>query len=265
MRVQLDGVNFFSGATQLLFDVTCDLEEGVAVLVMGPSGSGKTLLMKIMAGIVPADSGKVFFDGKPFASMSDKELQDKRVRQGFVFQDAALWQNLSVYQNLALPVEYHHPRRESNHIRAHIESLCRKMDFREDLNQRPTMLSAGERKIASILRALVLDPENVLMDEPSAGLDAASSARLLDVLKELKAKGRTLVIGSHDSQIASMIADRILVIDEGRILAYDSVNNLVRTDDPRLKAILSDVFELSSTYDADILDILGSGDDDPFA
>jgi ABC-type multidrug transport system ATPase subunit len=103
------------------------------------------------------------------------------------------------------------------------------------------------------------------MDEPSAGLDAASSARLLDVLKELKTKGRTLIISSHDSQIASMIADRILVIDEGRILAYDSVNNLVRTDDPRLKAILSDVFELSSTYDADILDILGSGDDDPFA
>ena len=265
MRVQLEEVNFYSGGTQLLFDITFDLEEGVAVLVMGPSGSGKTLLMKIIAGIVPPDSGKLLFDGKPFATMNDRELQDKRIRQGFVFQDSALWQNLSVYQNLALPVEYHYPRREAENVRSHIASLCRKMDFREDLNQRPTMLSAGERKIASILRGLVLDPENVLMDEPSAGLDSSSSARLLEILKELKAKGRTLIIGSHDSQIASMIADRILVVDDGRLLAYDSVNNLVRTDDPRLKAILSDVFELSSTYDADILDILGSGDDDPFA
>ena len=74
MRVQLEEVGFYSGDTQLLFDITCDLEEGVAVLVMGSSGSGKTLLMKIMAGIVPPDSGKLFFDGKPFASMSDKEL-----------------------------------------------------------------------------------------------------------------------------------------------------------------------------------------------
>src|SRR6056297_2219420 len=150
MRVQLEEVNFYSGGTQLLFDITFDLEEGVAVLVMGPSGSGKTLLMKIIAGIVPPDSGKLLFDGKPFATMNDRELQDKRIRQGFVFQDSALWQNLSVYQNLALPVEYHYPRREAENVRSHIASLCRKMDFREDLNQRPTMLSAGERKIASI-------------------------------------------------------------------------------------------------------------------
>lgn len=264
MHIRLEHVHYYSGDSHLIDDVSCELEPGVAVLVMGPSGSGKTLLMKIMAGIIPPDSGEVFFDDSAFTTMSDRELDAKRVRHGFVFQDSALWQNLSVYNNLSLPIEYHYPRRKKEHIDSQIRTLCKKMGFEEDLSQRPTRLSAGERKVASILRSLVLDPETVFMDEPSAGLDAASSNRLLDLLKELKSKGKSLIIGSHDSEIASMIADRILVIDRGRRLAFDDVQNLVRTDNERIKEILSDVFDMSSTYDADILDILGSGDDDPF-
>ena len=103
------------------------------------------------------------------------------------------------------------------------------------------------------------------MDEPSGGLDAATSDRLMQLLKDLKARGKTLVIASHDSEIASLFADWILVIDEGRLLAFDTVDKLVRTDDRRVREILADVFDLSSTYDKDILDILGSGDYDPFA
>jgi len=265
MHIKLDRVGFGVGPIELLKDISLEIEPGVAVLVMGPSGSGKTLLMKIMAGIIPPAAGEVYFDTRPFSRMSDRELESKRVRQGFVFQDSALWQNLTVYQNLALPVEYHNPTRSSASIRSHIEALCRKLDFREDLTQRPINLSAGERKIASIVRSLVQNPETVFMDEPSGGLDSTTTNRLLDLLKELKSLGRTLVIASHNSQIASMIADRILVVDEGAVIAYDEVQNLVRTDDPRIKEILSDVFDLSSTYDADILDILGSGTDDPFA
>jgi ABC-type multidrug transport system ATPase subunit len=265
MNIVLDHVSYTTGNSVLIDDVSCTVEEGSAVLVMGPSGSGKTLLMKIMAGILPPGEGEIWYGEKAFSTMSERDLRKQRMGQGFVFQDAALWQNLTVYQNLALPVEYHFPRREADHIRSSITELCRKMDFREDLSQRPTLLSAGERKVASILRGLVLDPPTVFMDEPSSGLDSASSGRLMDILKDLKRKGRTLIIGGHDSEIASMIADRILVMDEGRLLADDSVQNLVRTDDKRIRAILSDVFDLSSTYDTDILDILGSSDEDPFA
>jgi len=128
------------------------------------------------------------------------------------------------------------------------------MGFTDDLNQRPALLSAGERKMVSIMRALMLDPEMFFMDEPSGGLDSATTARLIAVLKDLKSQHRTLVISSHNSEIASQLA----------LLAYDSVQNLVRTEDARVREILADVFDLSSTYDADILDILGSGDD-PFA
>ena len=102
------------------------------------------------------------------------------------------------------------------------------------------------------------------MDEPSGGLDSATADHLLAVLKELKSDGRSLVIATHDSEIASKLADSILVLDEGRALAYDTVEQLTRTSDARVREVLANVFDLSSTYDTDILDILGSNDD-PFA
>ncbi len=265
MNITLDQVSYVTGNNVLIDNVSCTIEEGVSVLVMGPSGSGKTLLMKIMAGILPPSEGEIWYGEKAFSTMSERALRQQRMGQGFVFQDAALWQNLTIYQNLSLPIEYHFPRREAAHIRSHITELCRTMNFRDDLSQRPTLLSAGERKVVSILRGLVLEPKTLFMDEPSSGLDSVSSARLMDVLKDLKRKGRTLVVGAHDSEIASMIADRILVVEKGQLLAYDSVQNLIRTDDQRIRDILSDVFDLSSSYDADILEILGSSDGDPFA
>ena len=264
MEIALQEITFKTDEVTLIDTISCRIPQGSSVLVMGPSGSGKTLFMKIMAGIIPPSSGHVRFDGKSLFSMSDRGIEKNRLRQGFVFQDAALWQNLSVYNNLALPVQYHHPHRSQAEIRSRIEMLCRAMGFREDLNQRPALLSAGERKVVSIIRALMLDPETIFMDEPSGGLDAAASDRLIELLKDLKGRGKTLVIASHDSEIASLFADRILVIDTGRLLAFDVVDKLVRTDDKRVREILADVFDLSSTYDKDILDILGSSDYDPF-
>ncbi len=264
MRVELKNVGFTSGEATFLEEISCTIEEGQCVLVMGPSGSGKTLLMKIMATIIPPSSGEVRYDGVLTATMSDRDLDHARLRHGFVFQDAALWQNLSVLNNLTLATQYHHPRRDPGEVQRRVRTLCHSMGFTEDLNQRPARLSAGERKVASILRAMMLDPEAYFMDEPSSGLDAATSDRLLRTLRDLKERGRTLVIASHDSEIASQLADWILVIDQGHLLAFDSVQNLVRTDDQRVREILVDVFDLSSTYDTDILDILGSSDD-PFA
>lgn len=181
-----------------------------------------------------------------------------------MFQDAALWQNSTVLQNLMLATQYHHPRRDPAVIRERVDQLCRRLNFREDLNQRPALLSAGERKVASVVRALMQDPETLFMDEPSGGLDSSTSDRLLSLLRDLKGRGRTMVIATHDSEIASQLADDILVIDDGRLLTYAPVSELIRTDNPRVREILADVFDLSSTYDTDILDILGSGDD-PFA
>lgn len=264
MSIEMKGVAFDAATGTLLHDIDLRIETGSSVLLMGPSGSGKTLLLKIMAGIIPPTRGAVLFDGNAFSHMSDREINRERLRTGFVFQDAALWQNLSVYNNLALATSHHFPKKPAAEIRETIERLCRRMDYTEDLQQRPALLSAGERKVASIIRALMLDPEYLFMDEPSGALDSRGSERLIDILKEKKSMGKTMVIAGHDEKIASMIADSIIVLDQGRLLAFDTVQNLVRTEDKRVREILTDVFDLSSTYDTDILDILGSGDADPF-
>lgn len=264
MGIELKGVGFDASSETLLHDLDIHIGTGSSVLLMGPSGSGKTLLLKILAGIIPPTHGNVIFDGKSLAQLSDREINRERLRIGFVFQDAALWQNLSVYNNLALATSHHFPKTPEAEIREKIERLCRRMDYTDNLEQRPALLSAGERKVASIIRALMLDPDILVMDEPSGALDSRGSERLLDVLKEKKATGRTLIIAGHDEKIASMIADSIIVLDRGHLLAFDTVQNLIRTEDRRVREILADVFDLSSTYDTDILDILGSGDADPF-
>jgi ABC-type multidrug transport system ATPase subunit len=264
MQVELRQVGYATDEGLLVENITCQVDEGQCLLVMGPSGSGKTLLMKMMAGIIPPTEGSVLFDQVDTATMSDRELDRNRLRQGFVFQDAALWQNLSVLANLTLATQYHFPKRDPAETRRRVERLCRTLAFTEDLNQRPARLSAGERKTAAIIRSMMLNPEIYFMDEPSGGLDSSTTSHLLSVLKDLKNQGRSMVIATHDSEIASQLADSILVIDRGRVLANDTVEQLTRTADSRVREILADVFDLSSTYDADILDILGN-DDDPFA
>lgn len=265
MVIELRNVSFRTEEEEYLHNVSCRIEEGSCVLVMGPSGAGKTLLLKIMGGIIPASSGEVIADGKSLSHMSDRGVLRISLRQGFVFQDAALWQNLSLRQNLSLPVQYHFPKRPTEEINRRIDALVRRMGFRANLELRPAHLSGGNRTVVSIMRALMLDPELCFLDEPSNGLDGSSHANLLDLLKELKQNGRTLIVSSHDSAIASLLADWILVLDEGHVLVFDTVQNLKHTENPRVREILKDVLDLSTTYDTDILEILGGADDNPFA
>lgn len=264
MVVELKDVSFSSEEQTLLDEITCRIDEGACVLVMGPSGSGKTLLLKIMAGILPASSGEVIVDGRSLSRLPEREILKLNLRTGFVFQDGALWQNLTLRQNLALPMQYHFPKRPQEQIDARIAQLIRRTGFRQNLDLRPAHLSGGNRTVVSIMRALMLDPELYFMDEPSNGLDGAAQDNLLEILKDLKQRGRSMVIASHDSSIASLLADWILVMEEGRMLVFDTVRNLTTTEDPRVREILKNVLDLSSTYDSDILDMLGGDDENPF-
>lgn len=262
--VTLENVTFSIQNTPLLNDISLQIERGQSVMVMGESGSGKSLLMKVMAGIIPADSGVIRLNGANIAHLSVRQVNAMRKEFGFLFQDGALWQNMTVLQNLMLPLQTHRGKWTQHQMRERIDRLCAYLRFEDDLSQRPVSLSSGERKVVALMRALVLDPSLLFYDEPHAGLDSRSSERVLQLLKDQKASGKTQVIASHNSEIASMVADAVLVLDKGSVLAYDSVQNLTRTDDPRLKEILSGVLDLSSSYDSDILEILGSDDGNPF-
>ncbi len=265
MQLELTEVTFTTAEGTFLNETSVIIEEGSTVLVLGPSGAGKTLSMKIMAGILPNTAGSIKVDGRLRSQMSDREVKLTSIRQGFAFQDAALWQNMTLRQNLSLSTQFHFPKRPPTQIEERINYLVRRLGFRESLDQRPARLSGGNRTIVSVMRALMLDPELVFLDEPSTGLDSEARERLLDLLKDLKRQGKTLVIASHDREIASMLADWVLIIEDGHVLMYDTVQSLVATDNVRVREIARDMLDLTSSYDADILDILGGADDDPFS
>ena len=262
--VTLEGVGLSIEGAQILTEVSLEVPRGATTFIMGPSGSGKSMALKCAAGILPCDQGRVRFDDKDIARMREKRIRELRRGHGFVFQDAALWQNASIYQNLALPLEYHYPELPPGEVKRRIDGLVELMEFREDLSLRPASLSLGEQKIASFIRALVLNPKLVFMDEPSTSLDSEAVEKVAEVIQRLKKEGRTLLISSHNARLASRFADYLAVIDRGRLIAFDTMEALVRTDSPRVRQILAEVLNLSSSYDTDILELLGDEGEDPF-
>jgi len=255
--VELRNITIERDGFTILKDVTSLFPQGRSTVVMGFSGSGKSTLLKIAAGLTPQDEGTVKIFGKDLDSIGAAEMFEVRGRAAYVFQDAALWANMTTYQNLALPLQFHRRAMSPGQIQARIQGLIDEFDFRDNLQLRPASLSAGERKILSFIRALVLDPEVLFLDEPTSFVDSATSDRMIHLLKRLKQEGKTLITATHSPTIAAQLADRLVVLKDGEILAQGDLKDVSRSTDPRVTEILSDVLSQPASYDADLLDLLG--------
>jgi len=225
-------------------------------VIMGPSGSGKSTLLKAAAGLAVPDRGSVEILGVDPAHASDRELEALRSRNGFVFQDGALWQNMTLYQNLALPLEYHYPDLGADAVRERVVRLARELRATTRLHLRPAQVSTGERKVVSFARAVVTNPELLFMDEPTTSVDTERVDLLIRKLRELKDRRVTIVSVTHNARIASQIADYVVVMKEGRILRFGTLKDVSRSGDPEVERILTDVLSETATYDGDILALL---------
>ncbi len=254
--VQLEQVDIFRGDFQVLNSITVDFPRGATSVIMGPSGCGKSTLIKVAAGITPPDNGSVLINHKNINRISDRELIELRKMNGFVFQDGALWQNKTIFQNLSLPLEFHFRSFSREEIRRRIEVMVRKAGYNDSLSLRPSQLSSGERKIASIARALITDPSILFMDDPTTLLDRESSIKVVKIIKEMKEKKATIVITTHDPSLASMVADNLYILKKGTMLEHGKLSDVVKTRDKEVIAILTDVLSATATYDTDILDLL---------
>ena len=260
---RLTDVSVSHGDTGVLHHVTIEFPRDACTVIMGPSGSGKTSLLKAAAGLIIPDCGRVEILGVDPWSASDRELESLRARNGFVFQDDGLWQNLTLYQNLALPLQYHHVEPNAPAVRQRVERLARELGATPRLDLRPSQVSEGERKIVSFVRAIVAGPELLFMDEPSTSVDADRIGRLVRRLKDLREQHTTIIAVTHDSRIASQIADHVAVMKDGRLLRFGSLREITRCDDPEVKRVLTDVLSEAASYDGDILDLLAPGDGRP--
>jgi ABC-type multidrug transport system ATPase subunit len=245
----------FEGS-RILDDVSVSFPRNECTVIMGATGSGKSTLLKLAAGLVVPDSGSTEILGVDPARASDREMEQLRAKNGFVFQDAALWQNLTLRQNLELPIRFHHPEISQQDVDHRLGRLTAEVQATRRLDLRPAQVSVGEQKIISFLRAIVNRPEVLFLDEPTSSIDNERVALILRVLKRLKEEGTTFIAVTHDAHLVSQIADRIVILEEGGVLATGTLGEVARSGNPRIERVLTDVLSETATYDGDILELL---------
>ncbi len=255
--IVLDKVRTLSQEFEVLKEVSVGFPRGKSTVIMGPSGCGKSTLLKVAAGILLPESGRALLEGEDLSRLSERRMRDFRRRGGFVFQDAALWGNQTVFDNLALPVRFHEPQLAPQEVRRRVMDALGRMSMANQAALRPSQLSAGERKLVSFLRGIILEPQVVFLDEPTTSIDHAMAERMTAMIRLLKERECTIIAVTHDPTLTSMIADFLVVMKEGRILEAGPFEGVRGSSNPQVIAVLSEVLSKSSTYDTDLLDLLG--------
>lgn len=233
--VEIDKLVKRFGDKVVLNEFTVDLKRGENLVVLGRSGSGKSVLIKCVIGLMKPESGSINVLGQDVLSLGHNGLDDVRSRVGFLFQSNALYDSMTVKQNLEFPM-----RRHLKHIE-YKESMDRIMDALENvglahtLNMMPSELSGGMQKRIALARTLILNPEIILYDEPTTGLDPITGKEITLLMKEIQQKYKTSsIIISHDMKCVKRAADRIAVLVNGTCYAVDTYDNLKTSADPNI-------------------------------
>jgi len=227
-------------AVEVLRGVSFALVKGETLVVMGGSGSGKTVLLRLVAGLIRPDAGQIRVFDRAIERLSEEELLPLRRRLGFVFQGAALFDSLSVYENVAYPLREHASLDEAE-IRARVVRNLSLVGLGgEVLGLLPSELSGGMRKRVGIARALCVEPEALLFDEPTGGLDPTNSKLVGELIRELRGGVcDTAIVVTHDLELARTVADRVAVLIDGRFATIGPVGAVLETTDSAVQAFLA--------------------------
>lgn len=215
------------GKKLVLDNISLEVEKGATTVIIGPSGCGKTVLMKHMIVLERPTSGEVYFKGQRIDELNDRELAEVRTRYGFCFQMAALFDSLSIYENIIFPVRQHRKITNWKEIDELVKHRLAMVGMDGYQQYFPANLSGGQRKRVAFARAVALDPEVVLYDEPTTGLDPITSDVINElILKLQKEMNVTSVVVTHDMNSAYKIADRIIMLHNGKIIADGSAEHI---------------------------------------
>ncbi len=244
------------GSREILHGLNCDILRGETMVILGGSGSGKSTLLRTLVGLQRPTSGQIFIQGKDISSISVEEMDEIRKKIGMSFQGSALFGSMTVGENVALPLREHTKLEEST-IEIMVRLKLEQVGLAGFEDFKPSELSGGMKKRAAVARALAMDPEILFFDEPSAGLDPIIAAGIDQLILELKSAFRmTLVVVTHELASAFLIADRMLLIDKGNVIAIGPVEEMRNSTQPRVQQFLNRVAEPEVARELDYLQML---------
>ncbi len=237
--VELRDVTKSFGTRRVLDGVSLTIEPGRSVCILGRSGTGKSVSLKTIIGLIRPDAGSVLIEGTDITELSNRDLSRIRRRIGFLFQYAALFDSISVGENVAFPLR-RHSKLSDDDIRSRSGDLLRQVGLDREYDKMPADLSGGMRKRAGLARALALEPAILLADEPSAGLDPVTAGEIDALLVTLKRQSSTtLVVVTHNIPSARTIGDELVFLHEGRIIAQGAPATLDRSEIPLVRQFMT--------------------------
>jgi phospholipid/cholesterol/gamma-HCH transport system ATP-binding protein len=210
------------GPQKVLQGINLEIERGKITVIIGKSGGGKSVLLKHIIGLLKPDSGEIWVEGTEITRLKEKELNDVRKRFGMLFQEAALFDSLNVFENVAFPLREHTDLSEKE-IHTAVDDRLRQVGLEDFGLKMPSDLSGGMKKRVGLARALILDPDIILFDEPTSAIDPIISLTILDLIKQTQIDlKKTYIVISHDILGMFRIADRVAMLYDGRIIEYGS-------------------------------------------
>ncbi len=243
VAIEVRDVTKIYGTRKILDAIRLEVFEGETLVIMGGSGSGKSTLLRLMIGNVLPNGGDVIGLGKSLSSMSDAEMVQYRKSIGVLFQSGALFNSMSVAENVALPLREHTDLPEET-IEIMVKIKLEQVGLREHADKMPSELSGGMKKRAGLARAMSLDPKVLFYDEPSAGLDPVTSAEIDQLIIDLNKKlGITSVVVTHEMDSAFRIADRMVLLDRGKFVVSGTPDEMRHSQDPLVRQFVHGLTE----------------------
>lgn len=220
----------------VLIDFNLTLNKGESVVVLGKSGSGKSVLIKCIIGLLKPDQGSIKMFGEEIVALDEEELDKIRAKVGFLFQSNALYDSMTVRENLEFPLRRHWIAVSQQEVDNMVQEALDDVGLAHTLEMMPAELSGGMRKRIALARTLILKPEIILYDEPTTGLDPVTAKEIIELMINIQAKyGTSSLIISHDLTCVRLAGDRVVILVDGRCYANDTYDQLAKNNDPKVK------------------------------
>jgi phospholipid/cholesterol/gamma-HCH transport system ATP-binding protein len=227
----VEGLHKSFGTQRVLNGISLTVGRGETLAVLGRSGTGKSVLLRLIIGLEKPDSGSVRIHGQDIGGLALDQLSEIRKKMGFLFQHAALYDSLTVEQNVAFPLEHHKKKMSKSERHDRVQALLAEVGMENDLAKMPSDISGGMQKRVGLARALALEPDILLLDEPTAGLDPISSAEIDDLVLKLQEEHHMAsVVVTHDLHSAKTIANRLALLNQGDVVIEGTFEELQKSD-----------------------------------